>query len=102
MFKKSVTCLFILLIVKIESIILILKFLLGYDVEFSPKPIKISTQGKEVTFSFNSALVGNTIQIVISEEVNAAIFPADFYPELKSFYQNVINKQNEKIILSKI
>lgn len=75
---------------------------LGYEVEFSPKPIKISTQGKEVTFSFNSALVGNTIQIVISEEVNSAIFPADFYPELKSFYQNVINKQNEKIILKKI
>ncbi|MBC5863682.1 DUF3857 domain-containing transglutaminase family protein [Flavobacterium turcicum] len=74
----------------------------GYAVESIPNAIRISTQGKEVVFSINSVLVGNTIQIVINEEINGAIFVAEFYPELKSFYQKVIEKQNEKIILSKI
>lgn len=74
----------------------------GYVVESIPNAIRISTQGKEVMFSINSVLVGNTIQIVINEEINGAIFVAEFYPELKSFYQKVIEKQNEKIILSKI
>lgn len=74
----------------------------GYAVESSPKPIKISTQGNEVVFSMNSTVVGNTIQMIVSEEIKGALFKAEFYPELKTFYQNVINKQNEKIILSKI
>ncbi|MCF6141654.1 hypothetical protein L1S34_10185 [Flavobacterium sp. K77] len=74
----------------------------GYALEFSPKPIKISTQGNEVVFSMNSTVVGNTIQMLISEQINGALFKAEFYPELKTFYQQVIEKQNEKIILSKI
>ncbi|MFN7099403.1 MAG: DUF3857 domain-containing protein [Flavobacterium sp.] len=74
----------------------------GYTLESSPKPIKISTQGNEVVFSMNSTVIGNTIQMLVSEEINGALFKAEFYPELKEFYQQVIEKQHEKIILSKI
>jgi hypothetical protein len=64
--------------------------------------MKIATVGKEVVFSINTSLVGNRIQLVISEEINGVIFNANFYNELKEFYQKMIEKQNEKIVLIKI
>ncbi len=74
----------------------------GYGVESLPKAMKIATVGKEVVFSINTSLVGNKIQLVISEEINGVIFNANFYNELKEFYQKMIEKQNEKIVLIKI
>jgi len=59
--------------------------------------MRISTAGKEATFSVNTLNVGNKIQFIISEEINGAIFHAEFYGELKEFYQKIIEKQNEKL-----
>ncbi len=44
----------------------------------------------------------NSIQIVITKDINTAIVQADFYPVLKDFYQQMTDKQNEKIVLKKI
>lgn len=74
----------------------------GYVLESLPKPIKIVTANKEALFSMNLSAKENTIQIAISKEINSAIFSADFYDELKNYYQQMIDKQNEKIVLKKI
>lgn len=74
----------------------------GFVVESLPKVMRISTAGKEATFSINTLNVGNKIQFIISEEINGAIFHAEFYGELKEFYQKIIEKQNEKIVLKRI
>jgi hypothetical protein len=74
----------------------------GYSVESVPKAIKISTGENLGMFTFNILSEGNKIQIVITEEINKAIVSADFYDVLKDFYQQIIDKQNEKIVLKKI
>jgi hypothetical protein len=74
----------------------------GYVVESLPKVMRISTEGKEVMFSINILNEGNKIQFVISEEINGAIFHAEFYSKLKEFYQKIIENQNEKIVLKRV
>lgn len=74
----------------------------GYSVESIPKAIKISTGENVGLFAFNILSEGNKIQIVITEEINMAIVSADFYEVLKDFFQKMIDKQNEKIVLKKI
>jgi hypothetical protein len=44
----------------------------------------------------------NKIQLAITSTINTAIVTPDFYPVLKGFYQQMIDKQNEKIVLKKI
>ncbi len=74
----------------------------GYVVESLPKPIKIQTGGNVASFSFNCVTSDKKIQILIAEETNKEIVSSDFYDVLKKFYQQMIDKQNEKIVLKKI
>lgn len=74
----------------------------GYVVESIPKPIKLLTGENVGSFVMNCANLGNKIQIVISKEMNQEIVSSDFYSVLKNFYQQMIDKQNEKIVLKKI
>lgn len=74
----------------------------GYVVESIPKPIKIQTGENVGSFVFNCATSDNKIQIVIVNDVNEQLVSSDFYDVLKGFYQQMIDKQNEKIVLKKI
>ncbi|PZX92297.1 hypothetical protein DOS84_15920 [Flavobacterium aquariorum] len=74
----------------------------GYIVESIPQPMKISTEGKELSFSVNTFSQGNKILILVVKENSMAIASADFYEPIKEFYQKMIDKQNEKIVLKKI
>ncbi|SHF69050.1 hypothetical protein SAMN05443549_10124 [Flavobacterium fluvii] len=74
----------------------------GYAVESIPKAMKISTGENVGLFAFNILSEQNKIQIVITKEINNAIVSENFYPVLKDFYQQMIDKQNEKIVLKKI
>jgi hypothetical protein len=74
----------------------------GYVVESLPKPIKLVTGENVGSFSFNIQQVENKIQIVVSQSIIGTLISADFYDVLKVFYQKIIDKQNEKIVLKKI
>lgn len=74
----------------------------GYIVESIPKSIKLITGDNVGLFTLNCVTSDDKIQIVISNEINKEIIPSDFYNVLKSFYQQMIDKQNEKIVLKKI
>lgn len=74
----------------------------GYVVESLPKSIKLQTGENMCSFSFNSATSDKKIQIVITEDVNKGIVSSSFYGVLKAFYQQMIDKENEKIVLRKI
>jgi hypothetical protein len=52
-------------------------------------------------FKYQAVSTDNKIQITITATMNRAIVPADYYEVLKDFYQKVIEKQNEKIVLIK-
>jgi transglutaminase-like putative cysteine protease len=74
----------------------------GYKVESLPKPINIATGDNIGAFKYNIGVNENKIQLLATSSINEAIVPADYYEVLKDFYQRMIDKQNEKIILIKI
>ncbi|HSN48533.1 MAG TPA: hypothetical protein VLR29_07195, partial [Flavobacterium sp.] len=74
----------------------------GFVVETLPKGINIATGENIGTFKYIIANSQNSIQIAITKDINMAIVPADFYEVLQDFYQQMIDKLNEKIILRKI
>jgi len=74
----------------------------GYVVESMPVPINIATGDDIGTFKFIIVNTDNKIQVSITSAINTAIVTSDYYPVLKGFYQQMIDKQNEKIVLKKI
>ena len=74
----------------------------GYVIESMPASMNIATGNDIGTFKFMMANTDSKIQTTITSTVNSAIVTSDFYPVLKGFYQQMIDKQNEKIVLKKI
>jgi hypothetical protein len=74
----------------------------GYVIESMPTSMNIATGDNIGTFKYMIANADNKIQIAITSTINTAIVAPDFYPVLKGFYQQMIDKQNEKIVLKKI
>ncbi|POY40461.1 transglutaminase [Flavobacterium alvei] len=73
----------------------------GYKVEFLPKASNLLTGDDIGAFSYVIENTDNKIKIIVTATMNMAIVPADFYDVLKEFYQGMITKENEKIILTK-
>jgi hypothetical protein len=42
------------------------------------------------------------IQVAITKDVTTAIVSPEYYPDLKGFLQQIMDKQNEKIVLKKM
>ena len=53
-------------------------------------------------FKFNVSYVNNQIQTVVNYEINTFMISEQDYGALKQFYEIIVKKLNEKIILSKI
>jgi hypothetical protein len=73
----------------------------GYKVEFLPKAANFLTGDNIGAFSYVVENTDNKIKMIVTTTMNTAIVPADFYDVLKEFYQGMVNKENEKIILTK-
>ncbi|WP_310556631.1 DUF3857 domain-containing protein [Flavobacterium sp.] len=74
----------------------------GFIVETLPAPINIATGENIGSFKYVTGTTGNKVQISITLDINTAIVSEDYYDVLKAFYQQMIDKQNEKIVLKKI
>lgn len=74
----------------------------GYVVESLPASVNIVTGDGIGSFKFMIVNNNNIIQLVCTATINTAIVSPDFYPVLKGFFQQMIDKQNEKIVLKKI
>lgn len=74
----------------------------GYKIESLPQNVALGlTEGLG---SFKYTIVGqeNSIQLLVSLDINTSIFGADFYEDLKAFYAEIIKKETEKVVLIKI
>ena len=74
----------------------------GYEVESIPKPVALNTASNLGSFKYNISSTATQIQIASVLDINKSIIGPDQYEELKDFYRQVIEKQNEKIVLKKI
>jgi len=73
----------------------------GYVVESVPQSLNIAMEDNLGSFKYNLVANGNAVQVAVTIDINAATVGADYYATLKNFYQKVIEKQNEKIVLKK-
>ncbi|MTH16899.1 DUF3857 domain-containing protein [Flavobacterium sp. LC2016-01] len=74
----------------------------GFVVESLPKPMKMVTENRDVTYTMNMISEERKIHIQVVKEINKYIFASDEYNMLKDFFQNMVASQNEKIVLKRI
>ncbi|MDJ0646304.1 MAG: hypothetical protein QNJ57_10020, partial [Flavobacteriaceae bacterium] len=74
----------------------------GYKVESLPEQMAIGLQDKLGTFKFITSQRNNKILVMSSTKIDAPIISSLHYNSLKEFYSQLINKQKEKIVLTKI
>ena len=85
-----------------ETYSLQLKIPEGYTVEELPKNISMAMEGKAGQFQYQITQVDNKILLNYRLSLDKVIFVPSEYQALKNFYNLVINKQAEQIILKKI
>lgn len=73
----------------------------GYVVESVPAPVNMVMQDDLGGFKFLTNVAGNTIQLSVQHQIKVPIVSSDYYEMLKEYYQKMIEKENEKIVLKK-
>ena len=74
----------------------------GYTVETLPKSAQLNMEENIGGFKFIVSSSENKIQLSISHQINTPIVPSEYYSMIKDFYQGMIAKETEKIVLKKV
>jgi transglutaminase-like putative cysteine protease len=74
----------------------------GYAVESLPAPALLTMADNVGSFKYNISANENTLQLAISHQINEAIVSSEDYEMLKDYYQGMVAKETEKIVLKKI
>ncbi|OYU79796.1 MAG: transglutaminase [Flavobacterium sp. BFFFF1] len=74
----------------------------GYQVESIPASVSLATVEGFATFRYTIAHADGKIQLSVITDINSAIVAPDNYEMLKDFFQKMIDKQKEKIVLKKV
>ena len=72
-----------------------------YEVVSLPLPLVIKSESDNVSFVFNISATGNNIQISCNLELLDTVVNAENYMALKEFFNKMLSKQTEKIVLKK-
>jgi hypothetical protein len=73
----------------------------GYEVVEFPENANLALPEKAASFQFQVTTTGNMIQVLSHLKINQPVILYDMYPALKNFYNLVIEKQNQKIVLKR-
>ena len=73
----------------------------GYVLESKPESLNIAMEDNKGSFKYTVSENMGTIQFACSLEINAPIIESDYYQHLKEFFNQIVLKQNEKIVLIK-
>jgi hypothetical protein len=74
----------------------------GYTVESLPESVKYQFNGVDGEFTYLAKLNGNFIQFIVSLDLNKTLILPEEYEQFKEFYQLMIEKQTEQVVLKKI
>ncbi|MEO6346934.1 MAG: hypothetical protein ABIO60_03405 [Aquaticitalea sp.] len=74
----------------------------GYTVETMPESTKFVFNVTEGAFTYIGRQNGSMLQFTISLDLNNALILASDYEQFKKFYQFMIEKQTEKVVLKKV
>jgi len=73
----------------------------GFQVDELPKSRVLVMPDKSAKYSYSVTQFGNTINISSNLQINKTLFTQEEYPGLREFYNQVIAKQAEQIVLKK-
>jgi len=74
----------------------------GYKLESMPEPISASLPGNIGYYKYLVSHNVNGITVSVQRSIQKPFFSAESYGDLKSFYEMIVAKEAEKIVLSKI
>jgi len=74
----------------------------GYQVESIPESSSLALPDGLGVFHYTFKQNGNQIQFSTNTDINHSLIPPNYYASLKEFYNQMVIKNNEKIVLSKI
>ncbi|RDY58865.1 DUF3857 domain-containing protein [Flagellimonas nanhaiensis] len=74
----------------------------GYKIESLPESSVVQLPEKLGTFSYQIVAQGSQVNVNVSMQLASAIFPANYYDILKEYYKKMVEKEAEKMVLSKI
>lgn len=73
----------------------------GYELQHVPKSIQIYVDDKIGSYTFSNTIKDNKLTVIEELNFNVAFFSKDYYNSIQNFYNRIIEKQNEKFILTK-
>jgi hypothetical protein len=73
----------------------------GYTLDERPQDIILSLPEGKAKFSFRLAQNPNSIQLISTLDISKPLYTTEDYVLLKEFYNTVVQKQAEKIVLKK-
>ncbi|SDR68782.1 protein of unknown function [Polaribacter sp. KT25b] len=74
---------------------------LGYKVEKLPEVLAIALPDNMGVFKYQVSQVGNKIKAISVLQFNKPLIGAQYYKDLKDFFDKTVSKQSEKIVLIK-
>ena len=83
------------------SFILNLEIPEGYVVEELPKPAKLLLGDKDASFTYQASSNGSKVQLMSRMKIREPFYEQDQYDGLKEFYNLIVEKHAEQIILKK-
>ncbi len=73
----------------------------GYDIETLPKSESLKFNDDTCVFSYFAKNNGEILQLNITLDVNTTIIKTSDYQDFKDFFQRIIEKQAERVVLTK-
>jgi len=73
----------------------------GYQIESIPENLAIALPNKYGVYKFNISTSGNKIIVYSILKIKLAIYPIEYYQEIKEFYKMIVNKNLERVVLKK-
>lgn len=74
----------------------------GYTVESMPESTSFGMEQGMGSYKYSISITGNKIQLSVELAINEAVIPASGYGALRKFFELLIAKENEKVVLSKM
>lgn len=74
----------------------------GYEVAQAPTPIRVVLPNGGGSFTYNVLEMGNIIHFTSAININQTTYPPEQYAGIRDFFQYVVNKHQEDIVIRKI
>jgi hypothetical protein len=84
-----------------EKLIVNLTIPEGFIIESMPEAVAYSMPNNLGSFKYNITSIEKEIKIMVNIEINTSIITTQDYSYLREFYRHIVEKETEKVVLSK-